>query len=90
MNKKTIDIIKGKHVVPEALRQHHKDYLRLRREIRQALQEGPATIPEIAIKTGIPSDQTLYMVMTLRKFGEVETGELDDSDAYFYYKLKEK
>jgi len=28
--------------------------------------------------------------MTLRKYGKLETGELDDMDEYFSYKLKPK
>jgi hypothetical protein len=90
MERKTIDIIKQKRSVSEAARQNHKEYLRLRKLIRQTLIEGPATIPGMAQKTGLPADQVLFVVMTMRKFDEVEAGDPDDLEEYFYYKLKEK
>lgn len=90
MNRKTIEIIKQKWIIPDTVKQHHKDYLQLRKQIKHVLQEGAETIPGIALKTGIPSDQVLFVVMTLRRYNEVETGELDDMDEYYLYKLKEK
>jgi hypothetical protein len=90
MERRTIDIIKQKRTVTEWAKQNHKDYLQLRKQIRQVMKEGPATIPELAGRTGIPSDQVLFVVMTMRKYNEVETGELDDRDEYYFYKLKDK
>jgi len=87
---KTIDIIKTKRKVAEPLRQRHKEYMALRRKIREALADGEATIPQIAQKTGIPADQVVFVVMTLRKFDEIVAGEMDDMDEYYYYKLSEK
>jgi len=87
---KTIDIIKTKRKVAEPLRQRHKEYMALRRKIREALADGEATIPQIAHKTGIPADQVVFVVMTLRKFDEIVAGEMDDMDEYYYYKLSEK
>ena len=85
---KTIDIIKQKIKVPEALRQRHKEYLALRKRIREALADGEATIPEIAAKSGIPADQVVFIVMTMRKYNEVVAGEMDDSHEYYQYKLR--
>ncbi len=90
MGQKTIDIIKQKRTVTEKARQNHKDYLQLRKQVWNALKEGPATIPETAEKTGLPPDQVLFVIMTMRKFGEVEAGDPDDMDEYYYYKLNEK
>jgi hypothetical protein len=90
MDRKTIEIIKQKWIIPEAVKQHHKDYLQLRKQIKLVLKEGTETIPGIALKTGIPADQVLFVVMTMRKYNEVETGELDDMGEYYFYKLKEK
>jgi len=53
------------------------------------LKEGDYTIPELAAKTGLPLEIVTYNLMTLRKYGDVITGELDDMDEYFYYKLKQ-
>jgi len=32
----------------------------------------------------------MYYLMTLRKYGDVETGEIDDMDEYYSYKRKKK
>jgi DNA-directed RNA polymerase specialized sigma subunit len=86
---KTIDIIKQKRKVPEAFRQRHKEYLALRKKIREALADGEATIPEIAAKSGIPADQVVFIVMTMRKYNEIVAGEMDDLHEYYQYKLSE-
>ena len=85
---KTIDIIKQKIKVPDALRKRHKEYLAIRKKIREALSDGEATIPEIAFETGLPADQVVFILMTMRKYNEVVAGEMNDDREYYYYKLK--
>lgn len=60
----------------------------MKRAIRQALEDGPLTIPELAEKLDISMADTTYYLMSLRKYGLVTTGEQDDMDEYFYYHLK--
>ena len=60
------------------------------KQIKKALGEEPKTIPQIAAETGISSQVITYNLMTCRKYGEIETGELDDMDEYFTYQLKKK
>jgi len=87
---KTIDIIKEKRSVPDSLKEKRKAYNDVRKKIKKALAEGPKTIPQIANETGIPSHIITYTLMTCRKYGEIETGEPDDMDEYYYYQLKQK
>jgi hypothetical protein len=87
---KTIDIIKEKRSVPDSLKEKRKAYNDVRKKIKTALAEGPKTIPQIATETGIPSHIITYTLMTCRKYGEIETGEPDDMDEYYYYQLKQK
>lgn len=87
---KTIDIIKEKRSVPDSLKEKRKAYNDVRKKIKTALSEGPKTIPQIATETGIPSHIITYTLMTCRKYGEIETGEPDDMDEYYYYQLKQK
>lgn len=87
---KTIDIIKKQRKVTDALKAHVKEYNKSRKAILNALKEGPKTIPQIAEISGLPSESVTYHLMTLRKFGQVETGEPDDMDEYFYYQLTDK
>jgi len=87
---KTIDAIKDKRSVPEALREKRKAYNDVRKKIKKALADAPKTIPQIALETGIPTHIVTYTLMTCRKYGEIEAGEPDDMDEYYYYQLKQK
>jgi hypothetical protein len=59
----------------------------LRKQITQALQEGPKTVPELSAACGFPSHEVFWHLMAMKKYGEiVEGGERDD---YFEYALKE-
>ena len=56
----------------------------------KALESGPKSIPQLAEEVELPIDVITFNIMTLRKYGDVETGEIDDSDEYFSYQLKQK
>jgi len=62
----------------------------MKRSIRQALEDGPMTIPELADKLGMDKADATYYVMSLRKYGLITAGEQDDMDEYFYYHLKKQ
>jgi predicted transcriptional regulator len=85
---RTIDLLKKERQVPAAVKENLKEFNRMKRAIRQALDEGPMTIPELAGKLGIDSADATYYVMSLRKYGLITVGEQDDMDEYFYYQLK--
>lgn len=87
---KTIDAIKEKRNVPESLKEKRKEYNNVRKMIKKSLANEPKTIPQIARETGIPSHIVTYTLMTCRKYGEIETGEPDDMDEYYFYQLKQK
>ncbi len=53
------------------------------RAIMEQLREGPRTVPEIADASGIPTDQVLWYLASLKKYGKVLEGEKDGS--YFRY-----
>ena len=82
---RTIDAIKKERRVDPSVKEDLKQYNRMKRAIRQALEEGPLTIPEIAKKLSVDPSEVTYYLMSLRKYGIVATGELDDMDEYFTY-----
>ncbi len=56
--------------------------------IKKSLKEGSKTIPELATATGLKSDQVLYYVSAMKKYGEIEdAGHAGD---YLKYSLIEK
>jgi predicted Rossmann fold nucleotide-binding protein DprA/Smf involved in DNA uptake len=87
---KTINIIKQKRQVSDTTKQKRKVFADIRKQLMNALGDGAKTIPELASLTGLPQHDVTYYLMSLRKFGDVTTGEVDDDDAYFYYELKKK
>ena len=85
---RTIDYIKTIRTVSEETKAKRKEYARIRKIILKELEDGDKSIPQIAEATGLPLDIVTYNLMTLRKYGEIDTGEIDDMDEYFSYKLK--
>ena len=85
---RTIDIVKKERQVPAAVKEELKQFNRMKRTIRQALSEGPLTIPELADKLTISKAEATYFLMSLRKYGLVTAGEQDDMDEYYFYQLK--
>ncbi len=85
---KTIDYIKKKRTVSEEVKEKRKEFARIKKLILKTLETEPKTIPQIAKETQLPSDVVTFNLMTLRKYGEVIAGDIDDMDEYFFYKLK--
>jgi predicted transcriptional regulator len=87
---RTIDLYKQEHKASAVAKEYLKDFNRMKRSIRKALEEGPMTIPELADKLEIDNAAVTYALMSLRKYGLVTTGELDDMDEYYTYQLKKQ
>jgi len=88
--KKTIDVMKEKRTVSPEVKERIKAFNKLKKLILKSLGSGEKTIPEIAKELELDSDAITYNLMTLLKYGFVITGEIDEDDEYYYYKLKEK
>jgi len=85
---KTIDEIKKIRTVSEALKEKVKAHAKIDRTILKALADQEKTIPQLAEELKLDSHIVTYHLMTLLKYGKIETGEIDDMDEYYYYKLK--
>ena len=65
-----------------------KELSAIRKEIRQAMQERPKTVPELAEAIHLPASQVLWQMAAMKKYGlVVETG-LDGN--YYRYALAEE
>jgi predicted transcriptional regulator len=53
--------------------------------IREQLQEGGRTVPELAEGTGISTSEVMWTIAALKNYGEITEGEKDGS--YFRYQL---
>ena len=55
----------------------------VRKQVRAALAEGPATVPALAAATGLASKDVLWHVAAMRKYGDlVESGMDGDYCTY--------
>ncbi len=71
--------------ISEQKKQHAKQLKAARKAIVQMLTEKPATVPEIAAALNMPSDEALWHLTGMRKYGQVvEAGEAGE---YFLYAL---
>jgi predicted transcriptional regulator len=74
-----------KHII-KAASARVKENRKAVKAIKEQLQDGAMTIPEIAEATGIASSEVLWFVATLKKYGEIIEGDKDGS--YFRYYLE--
>jgi len=75
--------------VSEELKLHVKKTGKINREILSALKEKDKTIPQIAEEIKLEPHIVTYHLMSLLKYGKIVTGEVDDMDEYYYYKLNQ-
>ena len=57
------------------------------KSIKEQLEKGAGTIPELADATGMPTHEVLWFMAALKKYGEIVEAEKDG--AYFRYALTE-
>lgn len=84
----TFKILREKRQIPENVRENLKKYTRTKKSILDALREGEMTVDQLSRKLEIPANEVLFWVMTMVKYGLVQTGSIDDMDEYFTYKIK--
>ena len=88
MATQTFKILRETRTVPVHVKENMKAYNKIKRIIKNALKEGPKKINEIAKVTELAPHVITYNLMTMLKFGDVVTGDMDEDDEYYYYKLK--
>jgi DNA-binding transcriptional ArsR family regulator len=65
-----------------------KEQRAMRKRVKDRLRAGPATVPELAEATGLPSATVLQQIAAMRKYGSVVEAEQDGN--YFRYRLVEE
>ena len=85
---KTAKYLKEKRPVPKEVTEKLKYFIKIKKQLLNALKEGDKTVPQLAEELNLPKDEVMFQLMSLLKYGFVETGEIDDLDEYFNYKIK--
>jgi len=62
-----------------------KEHKKAVHAIKEQLRDEARTVPEIARATGMESSEVLWLIATLKKYGEIIEGEKDGN--YFRYCL---
>ncbi|HRZ96065.1 MAG TPA: hypothetical protein P5084_00800 [Paludibacter sp.] len=73
--------------IPQQAKDNLKEYNGIKKQMLEALKEQDLTVKQMAEKINMPTDQVVYYLMSLVKYGFVKTGEVDDMDEYYTYKL---
>jgi heterodisulfide reductase subunit A2 len=60
------------------------------RRISASLESGNKTIPALSQELDLHKELITYHLMTMNKYSLVEADKMDDSDEYYYYKLKKR
>ena len=54
-------------------------------QIFKVLEPGPLTVPEIAVALNQPSEEVLFWVMGMRRYGKIVEMPEANEDGYFLY-----
>lgn len=87
--KLTAHQLRENFTVSKEVKDKLKVYKNKRKQIMGSLKSGEKTIPQISKDTGLELSEVTYYVMSLEKFGEIESGDVDDED-YFFYGITKK
>lgn len=85
---KTAKFLREKREVSQVVKDNLKEFNKIKKAILEALKQNDLTIAELTLKLNMPKSDVVYYLMSLIKYGFVQTGEVDDMDEYFTYKLK--
>jgi predicted transcriptional regulator len=67
---------------------HNQAHSHIGKQIVKALGKSSQTVPEIAEATGLPSDQILWCLMAMKKYGKLVEGQ--QRGDYYEYALNDK
>lgn len=84
----TVKILRETRKVSDEVKDNLKQFNKDKKSILGVLENGEKTIAQISKETGMPKEKTMFLVMSLIKFGFLSTGSVDDMDEYYTYKLK--
>ena len=74
--------------VSEELKNFTGEQRKIIKKISDVIKESSKTVPEISEAASLPTDEVLWYIMALKKYGKVAEGE--EKDGYYEYTLKEE
>lgn len=86
--KLTVQLLRETRKPPKENIERQKEQRKIVKAIKEVLKSGPKTIPQIAVETGLKSEDVVWYLFSLRKYGEIQ--EVEEVDGYYTYKLVEE
>ncbi len=87
---KTTKILRETRKPPEKALENRKLFTERQKLITNSLANGLQSIPDIAKESGLEPEVVTYVMMSMRKYGEVTEIGPDEMNEYFLYQLKPK
>ncbi|MHB8869315.1 MAG: MarR family transcriptional regulator [Thermoleophilia bacterium] len=89
MSATTTPTIKDAKTAPRLrdVREVIRDEQFMRARILKVLEDGPLTVPEIAEAIAKPTNETVFWVMGMRKYGWVAEIKEPTEEGYFQYQI---
>ena len=76
--------------VSQAAKDNMKNFSKIKKSILEALKDDESTVEQLSEKLEMQRPELLFYLMSLLKYGYIETAGLDDMDEYFSYKLRQR
>jgi len=73
--------------ISEQAKENLKVFNGIKKQMLEALAEEDLTVKQMTDKLQMPSEDVVYYLMSLVKYGFVKIGDIDDMDEYYTYKL---
>jgi hypothetical protein len=67
-----------------------RDEMVMKEKILEFLEDGPKTLPQMAMHLNAPANEVIFWVMGLRRYGVIEEVGKPDSEGYFSYEAIDK
>lgn len=85
---KTFKYLREKKEVSQDVKDNLKHFNQIKKTILDLLKENDLTVDQLTQKMNMPKNEVVFYLMSLVRFGFVQTGAIDEMDEYFVYKLK--
>ena len=86
--KRPVHVLRDRHGgITAELKAHFSEQQRIRKLLREELEGGPRTIPQLAVACGLDGSVVVWHVMAMRRYGLVSEGA--EQNSYLLYALKE-
>ena len=72
------------------IREIIRDEMVMRSKILKILKDGPKTVPEVAKALREPTEEVMFWMMGMRKYGYIEETQDITDEGFYRYELTEK